>query len=675
MFIKDIELKNYKKHSYSKYTFDRINLITSDKNGIGKSSILDALRILLLNYTKETLQDDIQETKTFFELTSNFSLYGIDYNEYLKVNKKNTERILKYNDIELTDSNVTKYLAGIINPTITLYSSIAIQNETTNILKEGNSDRLKKLKLIFGLTEIEEKVKKLAEDIKEIKHTIELLEKDILVLEKEKFSYYQEFTLSDLDELKERYNELIKTKEQYEAFKIYEKELNLWEEAQKQINTDIYELKPLPDFSYNTLQELNESYYKLKNEFSEYKKNNELFEKLTEDLEILNGKIETLTLFEERPIPILSFTKDQYNELVLNIKETKNHIELSKIGKCYTCGQDFLHDEKELTNKLSAFEKTLESYKTEQDVYEQVGIYNKKINNENDKTTNKLNSYTNEKDKIEKQLISLTFIDYPFVDLQNLEIKINEYKKLEQSYNKINEENKLIERKIIEQQNKLETLNKISKPKKVKFVEFDNNEFNIVANELIIYENKKQELERIRKHNETIKQQELDNKKQLEDKQQELHKLFSNQENMEKFKKKLDKEFSSNILTTKLAILEKNMQNFFQKVYPIYNVYLKQDKTNIDFFYGNQNHRKASLASGFEAELLSVAFRIALSKFKNLELMILDESDSNARPSNSLLMYQNLLAYCKNYQFFIITQKDETIEYLCNNYNVNLIEL
>ena len=141
----------------------------------------------------------------------------------------------------------------------------------------------------------------------------------------------------------------------------------------------------------------------------------------------------------------------------------------------------------------------------------------------------------------------------------------------------------------------------------------------------------------------------------------------------------IDKQFSSYLIEKGTQYVEYKMNNFFQKCYSRYTVFFRQteSKNSIDFFYNDINGKggSASLCSGFEKQLLSVAFRVALASITGIGFLILDEIDSDASEENSISLYSNLIDSNLFSQIISISHKNDTKEYLLNNYQTKLIEL
>ena len=111
------------------------------------------------------------------------------------------------------------------------------------------------------------------------------------------------------------------------------------------------------------------------------------------------------------------------------------------------------------------------------------------------------------------------------------------------------------------------------------------------------------------------------------------------------------------------------MNEFFQRSYEgKYQIKYEQEKSGkgIGFYYSQNNDdwRSTITLSGFEGQLFSMGFRLALSTLQNIRILLLDEIDSDASTDKSLTLYKNLLNEEKINQFFITTHNEETKEFI-----------
>lgn len=124
--------------------------------------------------------------------------------------------------------------------------------------------------------------------------------------------------------------------------------------------------------------------------------------------------------------------------------------------------------------------------------------------------------------------------------------------------------------------------------------------------------------------------------------------------------------------------LENELNNFFNVIFPNLVVELKQKGKGVQFFYGKKNLKKRSdirNTSGFEKQLLSIAWKVALSKAYGLSILFLDEADAYSSDTNSKKLYSKLISLGLFDQIFIITQDKGLYRDLSSDFNLDLFEV
>ena len=117
-------------------------------------------------------------------------------------------------------------------------------------------------------------------------------------------------------------------------------------------------------------------------------------------------------------------------------------------------------------------------------------------------------------------------------------------------------------------------------------------------------------------------------------------------------------------LTVKTCdLLQEEMNNFIHVVFPEMEIRLFQNKKGIEFFYTKeQNYNKedmsnAKMASGFEKDLLTLAFKVALCKLYCLPFAFFDEPDGHSSDGNAERLFKSLFTNGIFEQVFFISHK------------------
>lgn len=136
------------------------------------------------------------------------------------------------------------------------------------------------------------------------------------------------------------------------------------------------------------------------------------------------------------------------------------------------------------------------------------------------------------------------------------------------------------------------------------------------------------------------------------------------------------------LLTTKLPAyavvkvckkISDEMNAFISKAFPNMRISLMQTAQGVDIKYipdiqENDIMLSTKMASGFQKEIISVAFRVALCRIYNLSFSFFDEIESFGSEANSAIIFDEILSSGIFEQTFIITQKLSTQEHIMNNY-------
>lgn len=649
MFIETLQLKNFKTIVEAEYNFKKINAITGE-NGKGKTSLVEAITFHLTDFLNDKISEYVKWGKNKFESRMVFNHLNHRY-DYKIIGSKSTERELIIDgDIENTfyNSDCVKEIAKIINPEIALYSNVSLQGRSTQLLFEKPTPRLDRLKSLFGMNDLLQAIDNIKIDIDANKTVLNTIETELKVLQS------RTYTFQDIPEKKD-YNEI-------------DGEVIILESSKKN-----YTLKEVDSFDESVLADLLVQCHRLDIKKTKYDSAVAIYNKAQNKIKELEAKkvslendlskyplfrIKTCEYTEEN---ITSIDKE-INDCKVDIKDNDKKIDLCKQGNCPTCGQEYKADIKELIEKRNSFNIILTSLTASKtDIDLAIKDYNKK-KNEFNVTVAKREGIENNIASVVKQIDENKLIELETVDIDfetqlkdlNVLIKIEEEKKT--GYNLIIQENNKV----------IALLSKID------------NDIKILTNKKqTLLEQQDKEIERINQFNVSIRKEKADNDIVISDKLEKVDVLRRKNILLDTAKKLLDKDFSSYLIDKGTEFIKNKMNEIFQKAYGRYSITLQRDNKGVDFFYSDCVNpiTSVNMASGFEKQLLSMSFRMALSYLHNLNVFIFDETDSEGSEDNSLKLFNIIFNEMKNGQFFLISHKESVKNYLMNEKDCLFIEV
>lgn len=401
MLIKNVTVEGFRVYK-SRKTFDfsqGINLIVAP-NGSGKSTILYALRLLMINKGDVNLDEFIHTGLDQFYIEAEFTHLNREYKVTLLYKKSgktgSSTRKLYIDDIEkevAINSDAISILAEIFDPELTGASLFSMQGKN-EIIEVTDSERREILKKLQELT-FKKEIEKLEEQIKSFEEGDVDLSKRIYALESKTFERKElkELPLSDKEEESKRLelSVLMEKKANYDAQKKHLESvlshIKSLEEREDDLLNEQDSIKGAKEKAENELRvnfseatytdsenAYNTSYKEVEEEIRDLeqteppisKKEIEIQEKRKKDEETLQEKKEELS-----EIKIARFPKNpteklnsEINDLVENKAEVsaeKNQI-LSKLdsvnnGTCPECGRPYTASHKsELEVELSQLE-------------------------------------------------------------------------------------------------------------------------------------------------------------------------------------------------------------------------------------------------------------------------------------------------------------------------------
>jgi DNA repair exonuclease SbcCD ATPase subunit len=719
MFIKNLKINNFKNISDLDLTFSKLNLI-SGNTGSGKTAILEALALLIANHTEGNIAEYIKWSAKKFEIESEFSLDNKNYIYNIVGGKTNNRTLfIEGEDQPYKNSDATKKLGEVINSELVLYSNISMQGKSTQLLFEKPTPRLEKLKMIFGLQDIDNSVIKIKEKIDELKIQIEIVENEIHNLKNRKFEYQDVPDVEDYSQLEKQINDLEKEKEEYivqtQRHIEYEKQLLNYQKCLQDIKKysgeievnkkkfndtslyclPVYHEKALGEFTQRK-NDWEKNLIILENSIKDYNRYINLKEGLNKKIEEKNKELNNLIIKRIQPCEYNNKDVEEIEKEIAGynsqIQLEKKHLELAKQGKCPTCGQNYILSVSDIEKELNALTLNKELLECEsKEIKHIINDYDKKIF-ENEQIKTKRGFLTAQVQGYENELNSIKIIEEPKENKDEIKKDIERIKETilncelaKKEYDrcvKENEETEKIRNKynqdIAVLESKIEELQKISEPIKIKEPkEFDLNNFESLKVKLNKCIQLEAERKSIIKSNELTKKEESKNILLINDKENILEKLRKDISLLETSKKLIGKDFSSYLIDNGTEYIKLKMNEIFSKSYGRYSISLMRDEKGVDFYYSEEGKEKTSviMASGFEKQLLSVSFRLALSNLQRLGIFIGDEIDSDASSEMSLRLFNTILNQKNIEQAFFISHKDDTKEMLSNLSNCTIFNM
>ncbi len=165
--------------------------------------------------------------------------------------------------------------------------------------------------------------------------------------------------------------------------------------------------------------------------------------------------------------------------------------------------------------------------------------------------------------------------------------------------------------------------------------------------------------------NASILKEKEETKKAVEENVKQQQALANESLALKEAQRVIEVDLPNFIIVKACGKIEKYINEFIQEVKPEMAVRLLQKRSGVDFFYSpvkgipEDKWLSTKMASGFEKELLSIAWRVALARAYHLPILILDEIDSAANPQASEATYRTLARQEEFEQVFVISHKEE----------------
>lgn len=656
------------KKAHLEFENQKVIILLGD-NGNGKSAVLDAIALCLTeskrsNTYKEYIRRD--EKSASILLRAEINSYPISFE--ISINQTGTaldRKVIykKEREEPFINSEVTELLERLQLP---YFGQILMSAQSEdNITKKTPAERAKYLRnlLNFSFEKQTNFCKDKLEEVKvDSKKNSDLIEFNTNAIEIKKKQIKEVPT----EDYTPKFNQVI------EASKVIEEKLLDYKDAYEEQNILVGKSRKLIEKKSKILSEIEynkkclsdlpilEKQLKVLEDDNKY-----LDEKVAETHKFIEDDTKSLNELMVDFYKIDDSSSDVLTSDIIQLKSelatVNNHIDLVNKGKCPTCGSVFSAAEAGSLNEKR--EQLLESIKLKQDELNRIKAVK--------------NSLTAEKDKLEKSIYNYK------LDVRKLDINKQSNKNKSEEINK-----KIAELKALSE------VNHVGQEKELKAIEEEELELNTQLNaakekismyqqltsdlqsaqEVIIDITKKMsEKEGIINTNKLLN----DEIKALSEAIEESHKKILKCETDEKTYKEayviLSKKLPDYLTIKTCNLLEEEMNNFVHVVFPNMIIRLYQNRAGIEFFYTNSTNTKkeemsnAKMASGFEKDLLSLAFKVALCKLYNLSFAFFDEADGHSSDKNAEKLFKSLFTNGLFEQVFLISHKSTVKDVVKSN--------
>jgi DNA repair exonuclease SbcCD ATPase subunit len=690
MIFNSIDLENF--GIVRKFTkrFDRQILVVSGENGSGKSTVLKAIMLAVFDEYDGTLADYINWDSKFFKVIVGFSHRGIRYESTVYYDGA-TDRTLCFDDKVLKGEEAKKKLKEIFDVDLLKAAMLAVEQQI-DVVNTKPAERRDYLKRIYDI-EFKYQISVLEDEIKE--HELELMKRTSVQAEIENRQYsIPERLVYPFGEMEHELNksnlELArKTLSDIEGqLRIYQQAKSDFDRLTQQFNQLDIQInsanKEIAQFN-NSLTDLPERKRTLLEDLK-IKKGNQL--KLNEKeladsaARLVSLENELKTIYLER-LPL--FDNDKYTQISqelytkkLKLKELKNAKDV-----CPTCGQKINtpeHIEKrkieinELTNAISDLTNRFTNLSASKKDREEAESRNKQ------KTDRKVYIESQSALESEKQrsirLKGQSEIDKIDSEISHLDSDIaSEEKHLQEI---IATKEKARDGLIVQSQDIQKRLDEA----KLKIIETPDLPVDTTKQKIVELEesiksyddifSRNQEIEKMEKQIILQKEQDIKQLEIIKGEVQVLNKLIVDAKTEVKI---LKTEFPVYVISRVVKDIEKSMNGFLKKTYGgRYNVEVSDKKNALHILYGPKR-KDVSLASGYEKQIFSSAFRLALCHAMGNKSVLLDEVDSAASEKNSEVLYTVLGELVGNgiEQMIVISHKSSTRSLLESDYDAEVI--
>lgn len=127
----------------------------------------------------------------------------------------------------------------------------------------------------------------------------------------------------------------------------------------------------------------------------------------------------------------------------------------------------------------------------------------------------------------------------------------------------------------------------------------------------------------------------------------------------------LETDFPNFIILQTCGQIEGYINDVVQRVFPYMQVTLKPNRGGVEFYYTvdytTNRWLSVKMASGAQAAILSLAWRVAIAKLYGVTTILLDEIDADCTDENSKLLYEFVASLDMFHQIILISHRKEAL--------------
>lgn len=676
------------------YTFKRGITVFSGENGQGKSTIFHALLLAIFDTYDGTLKDFVNWDATGFLVEVSFTHCGHAYFISVKYDllSETTTRVLVIDNDPLktfTGQGATDHLKNVLDPDLTKAAMISNENQL-DIIVVKPADRRDYLKKIYELEFARQQ-----EDLSEMLSSA--TERQLITNTKLSELYGKKYDKPALPELpfseesfNDRKNELLLVEDKIRTLGL---KVNAYENAvlsvakaserktslekslvlAKQEHVRLVEVQRQLPTSFEVIKKLQEE------KVAEAQKSVDNLPPIEHDLARFDQELSEIILVRESLFDD-SILLDTVSKIATCEAEIVARSSSSTV--CSRCGQPL--PEKEITDNLTRInelQKMVEQYKQTDQEQRTLQAECKRVSLQNSLRRELKSNLQQKRSLLETEYLRRKSLVDSNLALETTKLvqldseQQNKKAMLEKDIELCEEKCATLERDYAEATRVLAGLSDIVLDNPSEELKKITETWNTLSSEVELFrEVKIRQREIQNRWKEIDAEEERDNqeKKRLNSNLQELATTIAD---IESAKKIFKTEFPVWMISRLVKGLEYDMNDFLRQTYGgRYQVTIEDKRNALQILYGPKKKDVKIAASGYEKQVFSLAWKVALGKAAHVNSMWLDEVDSAASVKNSESLYRVIGDSAKLLdQIFLVSHKGSTKDLLELEYNATVL--